>query len=126
MLDLNEYQQRAQRTMKWPLSYPNTTGSPAVTTGALNYSIIALAGEAGELANKWKKLLRVFEPSNQPVYDTLTSDDVAKLIDELGDCLWYVAAVATSMGILLESVAAQNIEKLSVRYAPGTEPSAKA
>jgi NTP pyrophosphatase (non-canonical NTP hydrolase) len=72
----------------------------------LTYTILALCGESGELANKLKKSLRS---------QTLPNVDV--LADELGDVLWYVAAVAEELGYSLENIALMNLDKLSKRKA---------
>jgi len=72
----------------------------------LVYSVLALCGESGELANKLKKHLRKG-----------TEPDREMLADELGDCLWYVAAVAAELGISLEEVAQMNLRKLAARKA---------
>lgn len=72
----------------------------------LTYSVLALCGEAGELANKLKKSLRVNKQADPLV-----------LADELGDVLWYVAAVATELGMTLDEVAEMNIQKLQARRA---------
>jgi NTP pyrophosphatase (non-canonical NTP hydrolase) len=67
-------------------------------------AIMALGGKAGSLANKLKKSLRA----------NLTPDP-AVLADELGDVLWYVAAVAHELGYDLDTVAAENLGKLRKR-----------
>ena len=72
----------------------------------LIYSILALCGEAGELANKLKKNLRAG-----------TEPDPNVLSDELGDVQWYVASTAHELGKTLEAVARENIEKLAKRKA---------
>ena len=74
----------------------------------ITYPAIGLAGEAGELANKVKKLLR-------------GDDNRDELIDgvkaEMGDILWYLAALADDIGVSLSDVAGENIAKLASRYA---------
>jgi NTP pyrophosphatase (non-canonical NTP hydrolase) len=76
------------------------------TTAPLTYSVLALCGEAGELANKLKKSLRAG-----------TAPDPAVLADELGDVLWYVAAVAHDLGMDLNQIALMNLDKLAARRA---------
>lgn len=74
----------------------------------LYYMALGLAGEAGEVANKVKKVMRDgVEP------------DRAALQDELGDVLWYVASMATVLGLGLSDVAAQNLWKLKDRQQRG-------
>lgn len=70
--------------------------------------ILGLAGEAGEAADKVKKILR-----DKGGY--ASEEDRAALVKELGDVLWYVANVARYLGVPLSEVAEGNIEKLSSR-----------
>lgn len=95
-MELNEYQRQAQATAVYSKD----------RTEALTYTVLALCGEAGELANKLKKHLRARTEPNTEV-----------LADELGDVLWYVSAVAQELGTDLETVALFNIDKLAARKA---------
>lgn len=71
--------------------------------------ILGLSGEAGEAADKIKKILRD--------KDGVVSDEDRELIvKELGDTLWYLAAIARYLGVPLSRVASGNIEKLESRY----------
>ena len=45
--------------------------------------------------------------------------DSMKMVDELGDVLWYVAQLATGLGVTLEYVAQHNVDKLLARYPDG-------
>ena len=95
-MTLNDYQLQALTTRVYDPKYD------------LTYSILGLAGEAGELANIYKKVLRN--------YDGYLSDYMkGKLIDELGDVLWYVAAVAKDLGTNLDLIAENNLVKLAQR-----------
>lgn len=67
-----------------------------------------MAGEAGEVADSIKKM--VFHQHGV---------DREVLIKELGDVLWYVAALCTKLGVSLGDVMALNIDKLRVRYPAG-------
>jgi NTP pyrophosphatase (non-canonical NTP hydrolase) len=78
----------------------------------LTYAVLGLAGEAGELANVTKKILRDGLP------DEWTTTN--KLAAELGDVLWYVAAVASELGLELGDIAVANLEKLRGRASRGT------
>jgi len=76
----------------------------------LIYVALGLSGEAGELANKVKKILR----------DAKTVEEVrAALTDELGDVLWYAARLASELNTSFSEVARRNIEKLQSRAARG-------
>jgi len=94
-MTLTEYQQRAHATA----IYPPEQGRI--------YTVLGLVGEAGELANKAKKLIRGDVVSHIP------------LLLELGDVLWYVAECATSHGYSLEQVAKENLMKLQDRAERG-------
>ncbi len=95
---LNEYQQAAMRTANVPMDEK---------TMHLTWSL-AIAGEAGELANLTKKTFLHGHP-----YDR------NKVEEELGDVLWYVAVYAHDIGLSLDEVAQANIEKLERRYPDG-------
>lgn len=69
---------------------------------------IGLCGEAGEVAELVKK--HVFH--RKPL-------DREAIVSELGDVLWYLAHLANVLGISMDEVAAENIEKLRTRYPNG-------
>lgn len=100
-MDLNTYQQETRKTAVYP---------PHEQKGY--YPILALCGEVGELANAFKKVLRGDYKQDDPVYNT-------KMLDELGDVLWYVARVAEDLGFDLNDVAKFNLKKLRLRKATG-------
>ena len=83
---------------------------------AVFYPALGLAGEAGEVANKIKKIMRdrKGDVNNSPGE---VKDEIAS---ELGDCLWYISALATDLGIGLDGVAFENIKKLDKRQANNT------
>ncbi len=83
---------------------------------AVFYPALGLAGEAGEVANKIKKIMRDRngDVNNLPI--ELKED----LANELGDCLWYISALATDLGIGLDGVAVENLKKLQKRKEQGT------
>ncbi len=100
-MEMNEYQRESRKTAKYP-----EVGSNFI------YPTLGLAGEAGEVAEKIKKVLR----DKGGVMDDATRDAVKK---ELGDVLWYVAQLATELGLSLDDVATANIEKLFSRMDRG-------
>ena len=104
--ELDVYQALAAKTAIYRKEY-----TPKIT--ALSYVILGLTGEAGEIANKFKKVIR---DDGGDLSDTARQN----LIDELGDVLWYVASVATELGTFLSDVATDNIEKLSNRKQKNT------
>ena len=96
-MNLNEYQYQARKTAL----YPNVGSNPI-------YPTLGLAGEAGEVADKVKKVIR----DNQGKFDDFAREAI-KL--ELGDVLWYVAQLSSELGYDLEDIALSNLDKLSSR-----------
>jgi NTP pyrophosphatase (non-canonical NTP hydrolase) len=68
--------------------------------------------EAGEVANKVKKVLRDHG-------GVVTPELTAAITDELGDVLWYVASLARELGVSMEEVATVNLAKLQARRERG-------
>jgi NTP pyrophosphatase (non-canonical NTP hydrolase) len=97
-MTLDDYQRLAARTLS-----PGQTPDQRLANAALG-----LTGEAGEVAEHVKKHLFHGTPIDR--------DAVVK---ELGDCLWYLAALAGALGVDLSDVAERNIEKLRRRYPGG-------
>jgi len=95
-MDFKEYQEKAATTMVYG------AGVKVI------YPTLGLAGEAGEVAEKIKKVLR----DNNGKF---TEEKVEEIKKELGDCFWYLAAISTDLGIDLNDVAELNIEKLFSR-----------
>lgn len=88
-----------------------TARYPGRGTGTLVYPTLGLTGEAGEVAEKVKKILR--DQAGE------IGDARDLLVKELGDVLWYVAALAHELDVPLEEVARRNIEKLQSRASRG-------
>lgn len=74
--------------------------------------VLGLAGESGEVMEKFKKLIRDKQ-------GRLTDQDKAEIVKELGDILWYINAVAHLLGSSLEDVARLNNQKLLSRQSRG-------
>lgn len=98
-MDLNDYQQAALRTRTYQTDY----------LPGLAYAALGLAGEAGEVANEVKRMAH-------------TDVDLAKVVAELGDTLWYVATMATELGLPLETIATVNLRKLQERHGTTQAP----
>lgn len=96
-MTLNEYQMIA-----------NSTSGQLDPWNRIREGCYGLNGEAGECIDILKKVEfqgHAFDPM--------------KLVDELGDVLWYIAQTATGLNITLEDVAQHNVEKLKKRYPNG-------
>ena len=96
-MDFDNYQKSAKKTA----IYPNKGNN-------LVYPTIGLSGETGELANKVKKVIRDHD-------GVITKEMKLDISKELGDVLWYVAALAWELGLPLSSIAKENLKKLSSR-----------
>jgi NTP pyrophosphatase (non-canonical NTP hydrolase) len=104
-LSFDEYQQLTAVTAIYP-----EAGSGSA--GALAYVTLGLVGEAGEIANKVKKVLRDSEG--------VVSDEIREtLVGELGDVMWYVARLATELQTSSGLVAQENLNKLLDRKERG-------
>lgn len=90
----NEYQKKAFRT---------AGKEPSIVNGALG-----LTGESGEVADMIKKHIFQGHKLNN-----------AHLQEELGDVMWYIALIASSINTDLETIMQMNIEKLMKRYPDG-------
>ena len=99
----NEYQALAQRTARKGLNVRDK----------LTNGVIGMCGESGECADLVKKWL---------YQGHKWGDTREKLIEELGDCLWYCVETATAINIDLENVMERNINKLRARYPAGFDP----
>ena len=100
-MTFEEYQQESRKTALYPGVGHNFV-----------YPTLGLAGEAGEVADKIKKVLR----DQDGKLEDATKVEIEK---ELGDVLWYIAQIATELGLSLERVAAENIKKLLSRLERG-------
>jgi len=108
-MTLDEYQQKAQSfdLTKDKLNLDNYD----IHTSYKSHALFGLAEECGELMGLLKRLHRG---------DRFERGDFEEaLVKELGDVLWYVAAVAASHDVALGEVAKVNIEKLEDRLARG-------
>lgn len=101
-MTINEYQKAALTTVI------NDDGSILVKARW----VLGLVGESGEVAEKFKKILRDNDGE-------ISQDKITELKKEIGDVLWYIAVLSDSLGIDLEDVAATNIAKLKSRKERG-------
>jgi len=101
-MNFNDYQKKSRQTAIYPDKDNNFV-----------YPTLGLMGEAGEIAEKVKKVFR----DNDGV---LNEERRQMLKKELGDVLWYVAQLATELDFEFEEIAKFNIEKLQARQRKGT------
>jgi len=101
-MTLDEYQQKALTTVL-------STGDDFKD---LLHWVLGLNGEAGEVAEKIKKIIR--DKDSQ-----VSEQDKQELAKEIGDVLWYLAVFAHHLGIPLSDIAQQNLDKLQSRKARG-------
>ncbi len=95
-MTLNEYQEGARRTAIYPAE------------SKIIYPTLGLTGEAGEVADKVKKVIR----DNNGEF----SDEKKKQIAlELGDVMWYAASLSHDLGYTLEEICQMNLDKLASR-----------
>ena len=77
-------------------------------------------GEAGEVADKVKKILRDTEYRKYKYGAIAIHDEKKKDIAlEIGDVLWYCATLSADLGYSLDDIAQMNVEKLASRKARG-------
>ena len=100
-MDFKTYQKNARETAQYP-----DLGSNNI------YPTLGLVGEAGEVAEKVKKVIR----DKNGIFDNESKLGIKK---ELGDVLWYISNLCTELNFNLEDVALQNLDKLKLRAAKG-------
>lgn len=99
-MTLNEYQKKALETAQYPREY------------SIIYPTLGLTGEAGEVSDKVKKVLR---DHNGDFSESIKCE----LAKELGDVLWYIATLSHDLGYTLEKIGEMNYAKLASRKQRG-------
>ncbi len=100
VMNLNEYQQKALETAIYPQEFK------------VIYPALGMAGEAGEVADKVKKIIR---DNNGKI----SEEKALEIAKEVGDVLWYCATMAKDLGFDLEAIAQMNYDKLRSRQERG-------
>ena len=100
-MELNHYQRESRKTALYP-----DVGSNVI------YPTLGLVGEAGEVADKVKKVLR----DKKGVFNEKSKDEIKY---ELGDVLWYISQLASELGYELDDLANSNLQKLKSRKLRG-------
>jgi NTP pyrophosphatase (non-canonical NTP hydrolase) len=95
-MDFKTYQERAIKTAIYDME------------DAITYPALGLGGEVGELQGKISKVMR----DKSFVFGSADLKDLSK---EIGDCLWFLAALADDFGLSLDQIAEENLDKLKDR-----------
>ncbi len=104
-MQINDYSQQAISTM--------LTGHDVTDLDAkLLSQVFGLVGESGEVAEKFKKLIRDKQGK-------MSDEDKQEIVKELGDILWYINSIANLLDSSLEEVAQKNLDKVLSRKARG-------
>lgn len=96
-MNFSDYEKKARSTAIYPDIGHNFV-----------YPTLGLVEEAGEVAEKIKKVLRDTE-------GVVSFKAKEAILDELGDVLWYLTNVGAELGLTLEAIAERNIDKLQSR-----------
>jgi NTP pyrophosphatase (non-canonical NTP hydrolase) len=98
-MTFDEYQEQSKTTAQYSDFVP-----------AWVYLTMGLAGESGEVVDKFKKIVR----NKNGVF---SDEDKLEIQKELGDVLWYLSQLAAELGLSLDEVARMNRAKLEDRKA---------
>lgn len=113
---------RAEDWEAFEASAQETAFYEGVGTGGrqeLAYLGLGLAGEAGEVADCLKKVLRMGSPPHSPEEVAYIQKNKLEALGELGDVLWYWTRLVFALGSTPEEVMATNVKKLAERKAQG-------
>ena len=99
-MTFNDYQQNAVATAIYGAGH------------SILYPALGLANEAGEVLGKIKKVLR----DRDGIFDEETNEQIGK---EIGDVLWYIAALSRDLNLSMDKIAEDNIQKLLDRQKRG-------
>ena len=100
-MDINKYQEVIKEFAIYP-------GAGKGGFEEVNYLVLGLTSEAGEVAGKWKKFIRDGNLDQQ------------QFLHEIGDVLWYITQLCSSAGVSVESLAESNYKKLAKRLETNT------
>ena len=119
MKENKEYEEERAKEVKppeigWEATYREFTRDTAQYPKdvEMEYLMIGLANEVGEVLGKYKKHLRG---------DTMVLEDLrTKLISEMGDVLWYMTRICDTLDVSMYEVMKRNVDKLSKRVVEGS------
>ena len=98
-MTFKEYQRDSRKTAIYPQE------------AQVIYPVLGLAGEVGELLNKLKKVYRDRRATELSIH-TIPSTTLTQLEGEIGDILWYLAALCRDLRLDLDKIAESNLAKL--------------
>lgn len=101
-MNFDEYQKLAQQTV---INHKDPLMDKTIW-------VLGIGGESGEIVEKWKKIVAYQD-------GRLSDETKAELAKEMGDVLWYMAALAESLGLSLQDIAKTNIDKVISRKKRG-------
>ena len=97
-MNFDDYQTESRKSVVYPYAGSNPV-----------FPALGLAGEAGEIADQVKKAIR--DDSG-----AFSERRKVQMKEEMGDALWYIAQIATELGLSLEEIAEVNLTKIRKRY----------
>lgn len=100
-MNFNDYQKQALTTAYTSSSYTDTLMDKTIW-------VMGIAGESGEVVEKWKKIVAYKDGE-------LAGEDIQNLKKELGDIIWYIAVFAHSLGLEFDDIIQMNVDKLKDR-----------
>lgn len=86
---------------------------------AATYLVLGLCGEAGEVSEKFKKIIRDEQLDPTVKLSALSVEQQEEILNEMGDVVWYVARIAVEIGKDINEVLQVNYDKLMSRYHRG-------
>ena len=103
-MTFDEYQKQALTTL---IAHPDRMMDMTI-------QVMGIAGEAGEITEKWKKLVAYRD-------GVITKEDVQDMKKEIGDVLWYLTVFADMLDLSMDDIARYNVAKLASRKARGVQ-----
>lgn len=103
-MTFDDYQKQAPATL---INHPDPLMDKTIM-------VLGIAGEASEVAEKWKKIVAYREGK-------ITAEDKQELGKEIGDVLWYLTVFADTLGLSMNDIAVANTEKLASRKVRGVQ-----
>lgn len=103
-MNFDEYQEEANSLAIYPRAKNN-----------IFYPGLGISGEAGEVSDKIKKLMRDGQCNEKDLTYVIPCDKVIEISYELGDVLWYIAAICMELGVDMSTIAELNLQKLNKR-----------